>query len=754
MLRYFTLLVFGTLIINVQSQSIYDDILLVQNKMESEDCFDDAAFKRLKNNYGLHYITMDEVGVKWCGEEAVAEGFNYLTEVLRELNYGPFDTEEQGKNRAGTDSYISAANQLDSFKKRISFLDESEKAYIASEEAVNEFETWEEKMINFMDRYGDSIRRSRGAGFLGPLMGMGNNASVGGTSSAGTSLFSASPAVFVNAASNFIVAKTKYELNAKFVDELRKVYKERVEFKELMPAANEIIMGADPLNFSTWNTMLQGALKKDIFNMPYNLPKFINSEHSFFKDIDPESLETVSIPLMALQAFENNKRGMMPVSNFLRLEEDFGIKERPNFKLSKGMSLTRTLVESFSSQGSLVPTSQIYEVANDRQKKEIFYFLYTNKYNDLLNKIATSDSSTVALHLSEDWEKSTNELLTLSARLNGSLIQANNSFSKIQDGTLDKANARNEMVAINSIIPEFIDAAYTYLFIVEPDNEKTKGRYNRLYKPLSVDAVNLANGVLLENYNAALLATVNIMVTSLREVNHSTKSESDEDVERIVKNRERIDKMIHWGGFLADFLALDNETDATDLFVKYSTVNASYRVKRSSKYSLSVNTYPGLFFGNEQTNFTDNFRTYNSSTALSVPVGFSLSQAFTRTADSDEFDYYKEKKDRLKLFSYTGFVHGVFFSIFDMGAPFAYKWTSDESSGFTDELKWSQLFAPGAYYTFGLKGSGLTLALGGQMTPELRAIEQSQLETQESAWRFGMMLTYDIPVLTLWKSKH
>lgn len=81
MLRYFTFLVFGTLIINVQSQSIYDDILLVKNKMESEDCFDDAAFKRLKNNYGLHYITMDEVGVKWCGEEAVAEGFTYLTEI-------------------------------------------------------------------------------------------------------------------------------------------------------------------------------------------------------------------------------------------------------------------------------------------------------------------------------------------------------------------------------------------------------------------------------------------------------------------------------------------------------------------------------------------------------------------------------------------------------------------------------------------------------------------------------------------------
>lgn len=750
-MKHFLLLVVSAAYINAQAQSIYDDVLFMQYHLNSAECVDEASFKRIKRDYNLHYITMNEVGVKWCNEAEVAEGFAYIVETLKPLKYYPYDSDEEGRVAAENEVFITAAHKLDSFKHRINFLDTIEQIYIASEVVFREFKTLEEQMTNFMGRYGDSITSSRGAGFLGPLIGLGKESSVSSSGGAGASLFSASPAVFVNAASNFIVAKTKYELNAKFVDELRKVYKDRIEFKELMPAANEIIMGADPLNFSTWNTMLQGALKKDILNMPYNLPSFINSEHNFFKEVDPLSLETVTIPLMALQAYENNKRGMMPVSSFLRLEESFGIKKRPNFQLSKGMSLTKTLVESFSKDGELVPAHEIYQIANDNQKKELFYFLYANKYNDLLGEIYTSDSSTVAQNLNGDWEQSTNDLLALSARLNASLIQANKSFERMQGGEIDQSNARQELASINAIIPEFIDAAFTYLFIVEPNNEKTKGRYNRVYKPLSIDAVNLANGVLLENYNAALLATVNIMVTCLREVNH--RASSDDDVERIVMNRERIDKMIHWGGFLADFLSLDNQTDATDLFVKYSTVNASYRVKRSNKYSLSLNAYPGLYFGNEQMTFSDNFRQYNSSTALSVPIGISFSQAFTRTADSDDFDYYKEKKDRLKLFSYTGFVHGVFFSVLDMGAPFAYRWANDESSGFTDELKWSQLFAPGAYYTVGLKGSGLTFAFGGQMTPELRSIDQNQITSQESAWRLGMMLTYDIPVLTLWKSR-
>jgi hypothetical protein len=409
-------------------------------------------------------------------------------------------------------------------------------------------------------------------------------------------------------------------------------------------------------------------------------------------------------------------------------------------------------VESFSNDDNLVSAQDIYNVANDGRKKELFFFLYSNRYIEILGEIKTSDSSSVAQKLNSDWEKTTDELLTLAARLNAGLIQATRSFNLLQAGEIEQQNMAYELVKINSVIPEFVDAAFTYLSITEPNNEKAQGRYNRVYKPLTLEAVNLANGVLLENYNATLLAAVNIIVTSLREVNHRAPK-NDEEVERHVKNRERIEKMIHWGGFLADFLTLDDQNEATDLFVKYSTVNASYRVKRANKYSLSLNAYPGFYFGNEQMNFSENLKQYNSSTAISVPVGLSFSQAFTQKADTDDFDYYRERKNKLKLFRYTGFVHGFFIPVIDIGAPFAYRWSNDNTAGFTEELKWSQLFSPGLYYTIGLKGSGITLALGGQMTPELRAVDQTQLDLQESAWRLGAILSYDIPVLTLWKSR-
>jgi hypothetical protein len=751
MKRFF---LFSFLLASLQtySQSIYFDVMLLDKLARLKGCVGNNDLERLKTNYAISYINIHAVGVEWCEKDKMREDALELIEQLSPLQYTGYSSEEEGQAAAETEVFSQAAEKLEKFKERYRFLTKEERVYILGEETNAALDKWDEQMANFMDRYGGNLIVSRGAGFLGPLIGLGQSANVGGSSSGGGSLFSASPAVFVNAASNFIVAKTKYELNAKFVDELRKVYEERVEFKELMPAANAIIMSADPLNFATWNSMLQGALKKDMANMPYNLPNFINSEHSFFKDVDPQSLETITIPLMALQAFENNRRGMLPVSNFLRLEESFGVKNRPGFQLAKGMTLTRTLVESFSYEDQLVSANAIYQIANDRDKKELFYFLYMNKYNELLNEVKTSDSSSVGENLSGDWEKSTDELLTLAARLNAGLIQANNSFQRLQEGKVEKQAMPMELVSINAVIPEFIDAAFTYLFIVEPNNEKTKGRYNRVYKPLTIDAVNLANGVLLENYNATLLATVNIMVTSLREVNHRAP-QTDNEIDRAVRNRERIDKMIHWGGFLADFLTLDNQSDATDLFVKYSTVNASYRVKRSNKYSLSLNAYPGFYFGNEQLSFSDNFKQFNASTALSVPVGINFSQAFTRRASTDDFDYYRERQDRMKLFRYTGFVHGVFIPLFDMGAPFAYRWANDASAGFTDELKWAQLFSPGAYYTFGLRGSGITLAVGGQMTPELRSVDQNQLVAQESAWRLGMLLTYDIPVLTLWKSR-
>lgn len=755
MKKCFLVLIFGGFVFLSYSQSLYEDMQFMVGHLKNNDCVQEKPFKKLKKEYDFHYQELYDLGIVLCQADQIQQGFISITETLSPLTFF-YDQDEQGQEEAEiaahSDRYITAYNQLDSFKQRIDFLEESEQIFIATEEVYSEYSTVAENMENFMKRYADSVTTSRGG--IMQFLNLGNDKSVSTSGSAKAAMFGASPALIVDAAANFLVAKTKYELNAKFVEELRKIYTEKVEFQELMPAAHDIIMNADPMNFSTWNTLLQTSLQKDILNMPYNLPAFINGDNSFFKDIDPSSMEMVKVTLLVFQAYENTRRGMLPVSNFRRLEKDFGIDENPEFNLAKGITMVNTLIESFSTQDKLVPSNAIYEVANDTEQKAIFYYLYSKRYKEKLGKIRVSDSITMSESLSADWELKTDQLLSLAAKLNTALIQAGKTLEHLQDENLQKGAQRHELIAVNSVIPDFVDAVFMYLSIMDPLDTERDHRYKRLYKPLTADAINLTNGVLLENYNAALIATISIFVTSLTEINHNA-TEKEDDLARVVHNRERIKRMVHWGGFLADFLALDKSAEATDLFVKYSTVNASYRVKRNNKYSVSLNAYPGFYIGNEQAELRDNFKQYNTSSAVTAPIGLSFSQSFTRRSGPKDFDYYKQKSptSEMKLFKYTGLVHGLFFPILDLGAPFAYRWANDQSAGFTEDLKWSQLFSPGAYYTFGLKGSGLTFAIGGQMTPELRANQEGVIETQESAWRFGATLTYDVPILTLWKSK-
>jgi hypothetical protein len=53
-------------------------------------------------------------------------------------------------------------------------------------------------------------------------------------------------------------------------------------------------------------------------------------------------------------------------------------------------------------------------------------------------------------------------------------------------------------------------------------------------------------------------------------------------------------------------------------------------------------------------------------------------------------------------------------SIIDIAGPFAYRFSDDSASGLPSDIKWSQIFAPGLHYNYGIKNSPLTINVGIQ----------------------------------------
>jgi len=164
----------------------------------------------------------------------------------------------------------------------------------------------------------------------------------------------------------------------------------------------------------------------------------------------------------------------------------------------------------------------------------------------------------------------------------------------------------------------------------------------------------------------------------------------------------------------------------------------SYKLKRSAKYSASINAYIGLNAGFE---FLDQpnelgFRSGYVGPFLPVGVDFSTSNG------SDE-----------KL----GGSMSIFISAFDFGAVAGYRFRTNVNDNNIDyeverypKLKFQHFISPGIFLIRGCKKSPISWGVGGQYTPRLRNIKGvNDLEFYATSFRLTAFLAVDIPLLNI-----
>lgn len=153
----------------------------------------------------------------------------------------------------------------------------------------------------------------------------------------------------------------------------------------------------------------------------------------------------------------------------------------------------------------------------------------------------------------------------------------------------------------------------------------------------------------------------------------------------------------------------------------------SYLKKRGEgRLAAAINMYPGLAYGYEiQLEDKGTFSNKGGNiVAFTTPVGLSL-------------DWGIGKKSSLSLFA----------SFIDIGAVTAFRLQDNASR--LPELKWKNVFAPGAYLMWGIGGTPLTLGVGGQYGPALRNVQKDVTtpDLQEAShFRAGISLTVDVPL--------
>ncbi len=81
---------------------------------------------------------------------------------------------------------------------------------------------------------------------------------------------------------------------------------------------------------------------------------------------------------------------------------------------------------------------------------------------------------------------------------------------------------------------------------------------------------------------------------------------------------------------------------------------------------------------------------------------------------------------------------------------FTHRW-SGEANGFPEQLKWRQVVSPGAHLVWGIKKIPISVMVGTQFTPQLRAIrENGTIGLGNNVWRYSLSLVIDIPIFNLY----
>jgi hypothetical protein len=259
----------------------------------------------------------------------------------------------------------------------------------------------------------------------------------------------------------------------------------------------------------------------------------------------------------------------------------------------------------------------------------------------------------------------------------------------------------------------------------------------RNYSQVVFNVIRVADSILLLNSNSDIeTLTAELYELKIKEKN-GVLSNDDEKRRKELKNglkklseyKKIRNKFLKYGAFMAAVAKAESSDEVKKAIEAAALPAGSYRIKRTRSFTISLNSYVGLFGNKERCRMTeDNTRIKIKNLAVTAPIGLAFNIGLTS----------KEK--------YVSSL-SIFASIIDLGAVVRYRFTEEEKG--LSEVTWKDIFAPGAFLIFGPKNFPVSLGFGVQYGPRLTKVNESgDIETlKNSRIRCGLMIAVDIPLI-------
>jgi len=559
----------------------------------------------------------------------------------------------------------------------------------------------------------------------------------------------------------FLVERTKNELIIAFFEKFRKIL-EMEKFgvlKTLFPASHSTLLLIDKeiSNFPSYLNEIRKAFNDDLSVLNMNLPKIMElDEFKLFLDKNEwikkllnsalEIIKELNYRGLNIDILDNIDTKIMSSDELINLKHSIILIRTISNSLKKNNDNSASLKHYWISLESFKKLKKKHEYTKQYEKKSLYSFeiylglIYQETIgNDFNFRIRGCDYN-FARFVLRPIRDNGDKIKELMTKIENFLIIINKleisqTRLKICENT-NNVSIEDYYNVYNSIMDTFEYSIEFFKYSIKVKNppgeferletQKLKS-YLGLFRKFGYIYLNLKQ----KKYSSAILNIVRI-ANIIVEISDKTSSKTN--LFRIIKTY-----FLKYGAFMAAVVKAENSDEIKKAIEAAALPVGSYRIKRTRRLTISLNSYLGLFCNQEkflQQNSTDTTsldKMKIKNLSITAPIGLAFNWGINT------------KKNQKR----PGLCLSIFASIIDLGAIVRFHFKNDEDIEGLSELEWKDIFAPGAFLLFNLNKLPISFGGGVQLAPMLKEVNEDGIleiaKTKRIRW--GLMVVVDIPLI-------
>lgn len=540
---------------------------------------------------------------------------------------------------------------------------------------------------------------------------------------------------YADGLAKFLVKRVKQELSVAFFEKFKAIIDSTPDLATVFPATTILLraIGVEVYDYERYIQNLREAFKVDIVVIHRNLPGIVNNHPAFFSAHKELKAALLSGCYIATE-LENQSHPGDILANFpIEYLDSLNSK---NF--SGALQTLQVLSASFrdTTQGEeanyWVPIKALRQLVENQLSLKFYLGLVYHEVKTRYESIPFEGTNLVELldKVADQYDKGV-RIYTAYKRYILRFAEKTEALNKMireySELRTDSAALEKYGVYLRSAVDfvQYCTQASTLPLI----SEKVKNLDSLFSKYFQVaySSSDLLADISKKNYSAAindLVRIYNLVRVKPLQDNLTDKQAASNSV--IAQNR-----LAKYGSFMATVATAKTPDEVAKAIEAAALPVGSSRVKRETIFNVALNAYVGPYIGYEKIKGVDSGKI--NAYGITAPIGFSVSRGYSI----------------LFFNSNHRSSSSIFFSLIDLGAITAFRFTNDSTEKVpTIELK--DIFSPGIFYSHGFGRTPISLNIGYQVGPLLRRVRLDENEFGKTYSRISVSLCVDIPVFNLY----